>query len=98
MRSQDFEDDGRRIADMSGIERTPLVIPRKKEADGSCGRNRTSEADAPAGSADGYRPPDILPEERRALIGGAVSAALLAGGIIAAAFAAVIYLILHMWS
>ena len=87
-------DDGRVIADMSGIERQPLLIPdisniRKTKEDGE-GPDRMDTVNNARG------PEHIDNEGRRAMIGGALSAMLLAGGIIFAAFALVILIIGHL--
>ena len=87
-------DDGRVIADMSGIERQPLLVPdfsniRKAKENGE-GPERMDSVNIARG------PEHIDNEGRRAMIGGALSAMLLAGGIIFAAFALVILIIGHM--
>lgn len=87
-------DDGRVIADMSGVERQPLLIPdisgiRKTKENGE-GPERMDSVNIARG------PEHIDNEGRRAMIGGALSAILLAGGIIFAAFALVILIIGHM--
>ena len=90
----DFEDDGHVIADMSGIERQPLLIPRFGSR--SSGKRRNLMPDA--GMSEGAAPPpaDVSVEERRAMIRGSVAAGLLVAGVIAGVFAAVILLIGHV--
>ena len=89
-----YDDDGRTIADMSGVERSPMLIPsadsvRKLKE----GRNEPEIPDR----AEQQRGPEYLDKEgRRAMIGGALSAMLLVGGILFAAFAAVILIIGHL--
>lgn len=88
-----FEDDGRTVADMSGIEHQPLLMPsassiRKLKEGG--------EPEVP-GRAEFQQGPEYLDKEgRRAMIGGALSAMLLVGGLLFAAFAAVILIIGHL--
>jgi hypothetical protein len=88
------EDDGRVIADMSGIEKQPLFFPsadsikRVKE-------NRSDFAEPPVRSVSSG-PENLDNEGRRAMIAGALSAMLLIGGLLAAAFAAIILIIGHL--
>jgi hypothetical protein len=88
------EDDGRVIADMSGIEKQPLFFPsadsikRVKE-------NRSDFAEPPVKSVSSG-PENLDNEGRRAMIAGALSAMLLVGGLLAAAFAAIILIIGHL--
>lgn len=86
------EDDGYVVADMSGIERQPLLFPRFGRM--SSVKKRVPDPDAPERTAP--PPPEISAGERRALIGGSVAAGLLIIGVLAAVFAAVILLIGHM--
>ena len=89
-RFHEQEDDGYVVADMSGIEQTPLLIPRPGAA-----RARRRETFPENAESSGREEP--LPQldrgERNAMIRGAVSAFLLVGGVIAAAFALLIFLI-----
>ena len=88
------EDDGRVIADMSGIDRPPLLIPDASALKRV--REHDNDPDRP-GSFNAAGGPEVLDKEgRRAMMGGAISAMLLAGGIIFAAFAIVILIIGHL--
>ena len=90
-----YEDDEERvIADMSGIERQPILFPSAE----SIRRVREDRADfaEPAAKSHSTGPEYLDKEGRRAMIGGAVSAMLLVGGLLAAAFAAVILIIGHL--
>ena len=90
-----FEDDEERvIADMSGVERQPVLFP---SAD-SIRRVKESRSDFSEPPAKSYSqgPEYIDKEGRRAMIGGAISAMLLVGGLLAAGFAAVILIIGHL--
>ena len=90
------DDDGRTIADMSGIEPQPLLVPRIHRR-----RDRADfrEPDAPA---ENDRPWDmsgeLSREERNAAIGGALKAGLLIGGVFLAAGALAILAMQALWS
>ena len=91
-----FEDDGRTVADMSGIEPQPMLIPRiRKRRD----RADFREPDAPAAND---RPWDtsgeLSREERNAAIGGALKAGLLIGGVFLIAGALAILAMQALWS
>ena len=88
------DDDGRVIADMSGIKKQPLVFP---DAD-SIRRIKENRADFAEPPVKTYsQGPEFLDKEgRRAMIGGALSAMLLVGGLLAAAFAVAILVIGHL--
>ena len=88
------DDDGRVIADMSGIERQPVFIPDAE----SIGKLKEKRADLSAPPESKYSTgPEYLDQEgRRAMIGGVMSALLLVGGVLAAAFAVVILIIGHL--
>lgn len=88
------DNDNRVIADMSDVTRTPLLVPRFENVR----KDRRDISSAPEPTSEIRRDPVQLDrEERRAMIGGAVSAALLIGGIIAASFAALIFIILRLY-
>ena len=98
MKKDDFyeEDDGRTIADMSGIESQPLLVPRiRKRAD----RADFREPDAPEAND---RPWDtsgeLSREERNAAIRGALKAGLLIAGVYILAAAALIVAMQLLWS
>jgi len=87
-------DEERVIADMSGVERQPVLFP---SAD-SIRRVKENRADFSEPPAKSYsQGPEFLDKEgRRAMIGGAISAMLLVGGLLAAGFAVVILIIGHL--
>ena len=90
------DDDGRTVADMSGIEPQPMLIPRiRKRAD----RADFREPDAPEAND---RPWDtsgeLSREERNAAIGGALKAGLLIGLTFLAAGALAIIAMQTIWS
>ena len=83
------DDDGRVIADMSDIERTPLIIPRldhlhkKKEPEEKTESNPWENA-------------DFSSKEKRSFIAGALGATLLVASIFAVVGGIVIFLISRM--
>lgn len=82
------EDDGRVIADMSGLERQPLFFPRAERKP----RGETQPAETPETPAEEWSRAD-----RRALVTGALGATMLIGGIFIAAGALVIAFLLFLW-
>ena len=88
------DDDGRVIADMSGIERQPMFIPDAESIKRVT--EKRSDFAEPSDSKYSTGPEYLDKEGRRAMIGGAISAMLLVGGVIFAAFAAVILIIGHL--
>ena len=88
------DDDGRTVADMSGIEQTPMFIPSADSIRRL--REGRDSADAPDIPQKQHGPEYIDREGRRAMIGGAISAMLLVGGIVFALFAVVILIIGHL--
>ena len=89
MKKDDFyeEDDGRTIADMSGIERQPTFLPHfhRKRSDFSA-PDAPRANDRPWESAAG----ELTREERNAAIRGALKAGLLIAGVYILAAAALI--------
>ena len=83
------DDDGRTIADMSGLERQPMLMPRLPK--------RKKNSAAPE-SSDAAQPEfQLTDEERHSYIGGALGAAALIGGIFIGAGAVVILLLTLLW-
>ena len=70
------DDDGRTIADMSGVEPSPMLFPRfpgrKKE--------QSRGPETPAQDRPWETAPQYTDEERRAAMGGALKAAMLLTG------------------
>jgi len=88
------DDDERVIADMSGVERQPVIFPGA-ESIRRVMEDRADFAEPPAKSFS--KGPEYLDKEgRRAMIGGALSAMLLVGGLLAAGFAVMILIIGHL--
>lgn len=97
MKKDDFyeEDDGRTIADMSGIERQPTFLPhfhRKRSDFSAPDAPRTN--DRPWESAAG----ELTREERNAAIRGVLKAGLLIAGVYILAAAALIVAMQLLWS
>ena len=97
MKKDDFyeEDDGRTIADMSGIERQPTFLPHfhRKRSDFSA-PDALRANDRPWESAAG----ELTREERNAAIRGALKAGLLIAGVYILAAAALIVAMQLLWS
>ncbi len=82
------DDDGRTVADMSGVERTPLIVPRLPDR----------KNDAPESAEQPDRPWEqqtLTKGERRSVVLGAMSASVLIALIFIVVFAIAIALI--MW-
>ena len=90
------DDDGRTVADMSGIEPQPMLIPRiYKRRD----RADFREPDAPdANDRPWDTSGELNREERNAAIGGALKAGLLIGLTFLVAGALAIIAMQTMWS
>ena len=94
------DDDGRVVADMSGIERQPVLIPRFENLRGEKAKRPDFE-DPEAKEAGRSKAPyeetvAVSKEERNAMIKGGIAAGLLIVCVIAAGFAALIFLLGHM--
>ena len=84
-RKEDWEDDGRTIADMSGISRPPLLIPRF--------RKTSDTPQKPAGQDTG-----LSRKERGYAALGATMAALLIAMVFMAGIGIAILLMLIFWT
>ena len=86
------DDDGRTIADMSGIESSPMLLPRipKKKAGP---QEPQPSADRPWEAQEQF-----TPEQRRAAMGGALRAAMLIAGVFIGAGAIAILLMQLIWN
>lgn len=91
MRKNDFEDDGRTIVDMSGVERPNLLTFRLP--------HRKTDESRRDGSADGQQKEPIALDKKqsRSVIFGTVLAGLLIAGIFIACGALVIWLLTLIW-
>ena len=83
------DDDGRVVADMSGLERQPMLLPRLPK--------RKKESGEPDASTPPEPELELTKEERRSYVRGAIGATLLIAGIFIAAAAIVITLLLLLW-
>ena len=86
------DDDGRTIADMSGIEPSPMLFPRlpKKE--------QRSQAPQSTGDRPWEGQEQFTQEQRRAAMGGALKAAMLLAGVFIAAGALAILGMQLLWN
>ena len=84
------DDDGRVVADMSDVGRQPLIVPRFDHFHKSERRDMGQEPEAEQHPEYQVQ---YSAEERRALIGGTVTAALLVGGVFIVAIGLLIFLI-----
>ena len=85
------DDDGRVVADMSGLERQPMLLPRLPK------RKKENAAATPEDAGAQQPELQLTAEERRSYMAGAVGAGLLIAGIFIAAGAVIITLLLLLW-
>ena len=88
------DDDGRTIADMSGVERQPLILPR-------IGKKKKTQAppDPDTGEAlpEWKNEDELSPEERRAMFLSALGSAVLIALIFIGLGAVVVWLLTRVW-
>ena len=89
MSRRDFEDDGRTIADMSGVVRPNLVAPRRSERPERRGPERRD--DRPGESP-------FTPRERRIAAWAALKASLLIGMCYIVGLGAAILIMIWIWT
>ena len=82
-RPPDPEDDGRTIADMSGVSRPPLLIPRIPALEKKRG--------------EPGKGPELSPSEEKSVVLGALVAALLIALVFIGAGALLIWLLTLIW-
>ena len=104
------DDDGRIIADMSGIERPRLVVPRIRGRGSSAGQDRTTSAEQEAYSVQSgvqeqtakQRPwendSEFTPSERRMYVLGALKAALLIALAFIVGLGAAVWIMIQVWT
>ena len=101
-KEQDYEDDGRTVADMSGLD-TPSVLSRwfGLRSPSGDGRKRTlpetDRADRP-GAGSMQQEPEISPDERRMWTFAAIRAALLVALVYIGVIGGAIALLLLLWN
>ena len=83
---REFEDDGRTVADMSGIERQPMFLPKFKHLKKEEQNENANQSDKP------WEDNSFSKKERKSFIFGALGAGLLIGAVFALAFALIIFL------
>ena len=86
------DDDGRTIADMSGIEPSPMLFPRLPK------REKQPQAPQSAGDRPWEGQEQFTDEQRRAAMGGALKAAMLIAGVFIAAGAVAILVMQFIWN
>jgi hypothetical protein len=81
------DDDGRTIADMSGVQRDSMFLPRSLKKHGTFAEKEEEEATEP----------QYTNEQRRTAVGGALTAAMLIAGVFIGAGAIVIAILTLIW-
>ena len=90
------DDDGRTVADMSGIERPRFLVPRIKEKKSSSVQRGADEQTMEERSW-GYES-EFTPGERRMYMLGALKAALLIALAFIAGLGAAVWLMIQLWT
>ena len=90
MSKKDFEDDGRTIADMSGLDRPAMFLPRGLKKNTADPKSDNSD-DRPWESS-------LTPEERRMTILAALKAAMLIALAFIVGLGLVVLLLIWLWS
>ncbi len=89
------DDDGRTIADMSGVDHPSSFLPRFPSGDDG----KSGHRDISSGEDDRpWENSSLTKEERRAYILGALGAALLIGGIFIIVLGLLIWALLALWT
>ena len=94
------DDDGRTIADMSGLERPRLIVPRHWD---NIHKSNIPPAPEPEEEEESPRPwepstDELSPEDRRVYILAAMGSGLLIGGIFILAAVLLILVMLALWA
>jgi hypothetical protein len=82
------DDDGRTIADMSGVQRDSMFLPRSLKQHGTFAEKEEEEE---------ATEPQYTNEQRRTAVGGALTAAMLIAGVFIGAGAIVIAILTLIW-
>ena len=80
------DDDGRTVADMSGVQRSSMFLPRSLKKHGTFAKQEDESAE-----------PEYTNEQRRSAVGGALTAAILIAGVFIGAGAILIALLTFFW-
>ena len=80
------DDDGRTIADMSGVQRSGMFLPRSLKKHGTFAKQDEEPAE-----------PQYTQEQRRSAVGGALTAAIVIAGVFIGAGAILIALLTLFW-
>ena len=87
MKQKTYDDDyGRTIADMSGVQRDSMFLPRSLKKHGTFAEKEEEAAE-----------PQYTNEQRRTAVGGALTAAMLIAGVFIGAGAIVIAILTLIW-
>ena len=86
------DDDGRTIADMSGVGPSPMLFPRMPT------KKAAPQEPSPSGDRPWESQEQFTPEQRRAAMGGALKAAMLIAGVFIAAGAVAILVMQLIWN
>lgn len=86
------DDDGRTIADMSGVVPSPMLLPRIPK------KKMGSQEPQQSGDRPWEGREQFTPEQRRAAMGGALRAAMLIAGVFIGAGAIAILLMQLIWN
>ena len=97
------DDDGRIIADMSGIERPRLLMPRTRNRESSAEQRRDfSQQESQEQTTVKERPweneSEFTPQERRMYVLGALKAALLIALAFIVGLGAAVWLMIQVWT
>lgn len=99
MGKRDFEDDGRTIADMSGLERpSPMFLPRFRKPELPKGAELPAENPDAAPKDTQNWDASFTPKQRRIAIWAALSASMLVALAYIVGLGLVILLLLWLWS
>lgn len=90
------DDDGRIVADMSGIERPRFLMPRIATKRSVSGDRRTGEQAVEERSS--VYEAEFTPRERRMYMLGALKAALLIALVFIAGLGAAVWLMIQVWT
>lgn len=91
------DDDGRRIADMTGVDAPSSLFTFRRPPDRDPKKRERRDADAAQETSDGNAAPTMNRDERFAAVVGALAAALLIALAFIVGLGAMIWLLLFVW-